>query len=61
MFQIMHIYIVGPLPPSLLHGQPLTSPFRYLLTCIDRATRRVEAIPLVSLTTEDVAAAFLDT
>ena len=60
-FHTVHIDIVGPLPPSRPPGQPFTSPFRYLLTCIDRASRWVEAIPLASVTTEDVAAAFLDT
>ena len=43
------------------NGQPFTSPFRYLLTCVDRATRWVEAVPLVSVTAESVASAFLDT
>ena len=50
-FDIIHIDIVGPLPPS--HG------FTYLLTCVDRFTRWPEAIPLSSITTEAIAQAFL--
>ena len=49
-FETVHIDIVGPLPPSTAHGQSFTSPFRYLLTCVDRATRWVEAaLSLTSL------------
>ena len=50
-FDVVHIDLVGPLPPS--RG------FTYLLTCVDRYTRWPEALPLTSITAESVAQAFL--
>ena len=50
-FDVIHIDLVGPLPPS--RG------FTYLVTCVDRFTRWPEAIPLTSITAEAVAQAFL--
>ena len=38
-FQTVHIDIVGPLAPASIPKFPYPLPFRYLLTCIDRATR----------------------
>ncbi len=51
-FDVIHINLVGPLPPS--------QGFTYLLTCVDRYTCWCEAIPLASITAEAVARAFLN-
>lgn len=57
-FQTVHVDLVGPLSPAKLYGNSFTSPYRYLLTCIDRATKWIEAVPLVEITAASVAAAF---
>lgn len=51
-FDVVHVDLVGPLPPS--RG------FTYLLTCVDRFTRWPEAIPLTSITADAVSRAFLN-
>lgn len=58
-FQYVHLDLVGPLPavsePGVGGGT-----YRYLLTMIDRATRWVECVPLVDITAQSVAFAFLN-
>ena len=50
-FDVVHIDLVGPLPPS--------QGYTYLLTCVDRYTRWPEAIPLTTITAEAVAQALI--
>ena len=59
-FQTVHIDLVGPLPSVTNNNDPYLSPFRYLLTCIDRNTRWVEACPLTEISAAVVAQAFID-
>ena len=58
-FARVHIDIVGPLPASPV---TLTTPqsYQYLLTCVDSYTRWVEALPLCSITADEVASAFIN-
>ena len=60
-FQTVHIDIVGPLTPSQTLDSHFTSPARYLVTFIDRATRWFECCPVSDITAETIARAFLST
>ena len=59
-FNYVHLDLVGPLPPAFDVSLPLAPPYRYLLTMIDRATRWIEAVPLVEMTAANVARAFIE-
>ena len=59
-FQTVHIDIVGPLPTVQNPSDPYISPYRYLLTCIDRTTRWIEVKPLADITAKSVTKAFID-
>ena len=58
-FEVVHIDIVGPLPAVTIPGETYPSPLRYVLTCIDRSTRWIEAIPIPNLMAQTIAHAFL--
>lgn len=59
-FQTVHIDIVGPLPLTHNESDPYLSPYKYLLTCIDRATRWIEVQPMIEITAQSVAEAFIN-
>ena len=59
-FTSCHIDIVGPLTPVTPYGEQFASPNRYLLTCIDRTTRWIEAAPLPDIRASTIATAFLN-
>ena len=58
-FEAVHLDIIGPLPAVSYPGADSSVRFPYVVTCIDRATNWVEAIPVPSITAHAVAYAFL--
>ena len=59
-FEIVHIDIVGPLPVTYEYNNAYSSQKRYILTCIDRATRWPEAIPIDNVEASTIAVAFME-
>lgn len=59
-FQTVHIDIIGPLPIVKNLNDPYFSPFKYVLTMIDRTTRWIETSPLSDISASTVAHAFLN-
>ena len=60
-FETVHIDVVGPLLPACQYNATYTSNHKYLLTCISRAIRWMEAIPTEDTSTASVAVPFLET
>ena len=58
-FHIVHMDIVGPLPVTLDHSGA-QSPYRYLVTFIDRYSRWIEAVPVAGISAEEISGALLD-
>ena len=59
-FETVHIDIVGPLNPVTPINNVYPASPRYILTCIDRATRWIEAIPMENISALTVAISFLN-
>lgn len=49
-FETVHNNIVGPLLPAIPYNRKYSSLVRYILTCIDKTTRWIEATPMQVMT-----------
>jgi hypothetical protein len=58
-FETVQIDLVGPLPHAHHPSTHVSTSFQYLLTCIDRNTRWLEAIPIPDTSAKAVAYSFL--
>lgn len=54
----VHIDIVRPQPPAKSPNNPYISPYRYILTFIDRTNRWRETQPKLDITAQNVSEAF---
>lgn len=54
-FYTVHIDIVGPHPPAKIKMDPYNKPFHYILTCINRSMRLIEAQSITEITAHGVA------
>lgn len=58
-FETVHTNIVGPLLPNSLPGSEYHCTFHDLLTCIDKITKWIEAIPVIDIFAKPGAYALL--
>jgi len=59
-FEAVHMDIIGPLPLASPFCSRITRECRYVVTFIDRATRWIEAIPVMDIDAQSVAFAFVN-
>ena len=59
-FEAIHVDIVGPLSPCRIDSKNSETYYRYILTCVDRATRWLEAFPIPDVSASIVARTFFE-